>query len=505
MADEAVVRIVVDNKGGAQAGAPSSATPPQSPVQPTAFDPLAIAKKRVEREEQMAAIQTEYDKLKPPTPPPPKPGFDPLEIARKRVEKENQQAAIDAEYAKLKPPAQQPQFDPLDIAKKRLEREKKQQQADEEYAKLNPKGSMDSLLESLTKVRGSIGGLGGGLLGVGLDLMADKDARRAIEGVFGKGGTGDTKQRQEATVGGTDKVESLNKVTQLAGGGKPTTLNAATAGGGSSASAAGSASTAASAGGSAAAMGGAASAAAAALPMVAIAMAVKEAVSQVNAAVIGGLRNVIGGAGALAAGIASADSDPSKPIAALGDAASKTGEKVAEIAPALGYALVAVGETQKAFAGLMKAIDGTTSRYGEYSPAIAQAQAVAEIRQVTGDMRRSREVGVELSKYLIAQSDLQQKFEDIKIKLLSQMLPIVTRGLQVLEAVVPSGEGIETAINGVSTVFSGVPQILMTLIQLLKDDKTPLPEDPTTLLRNSPDFTKPGNGNAGDRGLVPRR
>lgn len=245
--------------------------------------------------------------------------------------------------------------------------------------------------------------------------------------------------------------------------------------------------------------------AAGALPPVAMAMALKEVANQVNAAITGGIKNAIGGAGALAAGIASANTDPAVPIAALGDASSKAGEKLNELVPGLGNTLVVVGETQKAFAQLMQAIDKTADRYAEFSPEIASAQAMAEVRQTMGDLRRSREVGPELARYIIAQSEMQQKFEDIKVKLLTKMLPIVTGILKTLEAIVPSGDTITDSISGLVHVVAPLPAAIMSIVGVLKENNVEPPKDPTDQLRFSNEFMQVGEGTQAQPGLVPRR
>ncbi len=106
----------------------------QTPRAPQAFDPVAEAKKRLEREQQLAEVQAEYEKLNPV---PPEPAFDPVAEAKRRIEREKKLADIQAEYAKLNPSTPQA-FDPAAEAKKRLEREKRLSEIDAEYAKLNP-------------------------------------------------------------------------------------------------------------------------------------------------------------------------------------------------------------------------------------------------------------------------------------------------------------------------------------------------------------------------------
>lgn len=95
-------------------------------------------------------------------------------------------------------------------------------------------------------------------------------------------------------------------------------------------------------------------------------------------------------------------------------------------------AVVAVVGALLAFKAVVDAISDTAKRYEEYDPRIAQASAQAEIRQVMGDMRRARESGEELAEFLTAQSELQEKWEDIKMELMRKIIPVVTAILEVL-------------------------------------------------------------------------
>jgi hypothetical protein len=214
------------------------------------------------------------------------------------------------------------------------------------------------------------------------------------------------------------------------------------------------------------------SGAAMAVPIIGAALAAKKVAEEINKAIIGGIKDVIGGAGSIASSIASPNADPSVPIYQLSDAASRAGEELTKYVPVLGYMTVATGEAGKALAGLMQNLDKTAQRYGEYSPEIAQAQAYAEIRQTMGDFRRAQESASELARYVYVQADLQQKFEDIKIKLLNQLLPIVTGILETLEAIMPSGEGIENAVGTLAGPLNGLAASLGVIASL-----TPNPND----------------------------
>ncbi len=221
-----------------------------------------------------------------------------------------------------------------------------------------------------------------------------------------------------------------------------------------------------------------------AIGIVAIGIAIGEAV---KAAVVGGIKSVVGGIGGIAQSIASPDTDPSVPIAKLGDAASSAGEKIFLLNPAIGTAAVLFGETGKALAGLMQNLDKTAERYGEFNPQIAQQQAMAEVRQAMGDLRRSQEIAPELARYVRVQSELTQKFEDIKVKLLTQILAVVNPILEILERIVPDSNNIAgslAASAGAVTSFVGpvgaAAQAISQIANFLaaRDE----PADPTTFI-----------------------
>jgi hypothetical protein len=198
--------------------------------------------------------------------------------------------------------------------------------------------------------------------------------------------------------------------------------------------------------------------------------------------VTGAIKSVVGGIGGIAKGIASPEHDPSVPLGSLGEAASSASEKIMLFVPAIGVMGVAFGETAKVLSGLMQALDKTADRYGEYSPVIAQQKAFAEIRQTMGDLRRSQEVGPELAKYVQAQSELTQKYEDIKVKLLVRMLPSVTRILEVLEMAMSAGEGIEKAISTLTDPLGNLASAAAELIGIQREDKLEDIHDPTDML-----------------------
>lgn len=186
----------------------------------------------------------------------------------------------------------------------------------------------------------------------------------------------------------------------------------------------------------------------------------------------------------------SPSADPAEGIGKLGEAASKAGEQLGPFS----YALTFAGESLKALSGIMQDLTKTAERYGEYNAQIAQAQAIAEIRQTMGDFRRSQVAATELSKFVMAQSDLQQRFEDIKIKALNRLLPLITGAVQSIETIVAGHENIAEAIGVLVRPLSLIATSASELLGLEKDKNLPEVEDPTTQILNPRMFETPNVG-----------
>lgn len=106
-------------------------------------------------------------------------------------------------------------------------------------------------------------------------------------------------------------------------------------------------------------------------------------------------------------------------------AEATTGGAMAAFAGAGPYVAIAAAGVV-AIKVLTDALNKTADKYAEYNPAIAQAQAMAEIKGIMGDMRRAQQSGPELVEFIKAQANMQQKWEDIKIKILMAIAPSIS-------------------------------------------------------------------------------
>ena len=237
----------------------------------------------------------------------------------------------------------------------------------------------------------------------------------------------------------------------------------------------------------AASAGGGMAAMASAAPVVGAIVAAGVAIQN---AINGVIKGIVSGAGKLAAGFASPEADPAVPLRNLGDAASNVGEKMSGVVPVLGQLTMVAGEVGKSLADVMQALDKTATRYAEYNPEIAMAQAINEINHTMRDMGRAQELGPELARYIQVQGDLQQKFEEIKVKVLLKILPIVTNIVSLLEKVMPDGEGVANVIQALTLPLSALASAANTLVGIQADATRPDAIDPSNLIINLNDLSQ---------------
>lgn len=186
----------------------------------------------------------------------------------------------------------------------------------------------------------------------------------------------------------------------------------------------------------------------------------------VKDAVIGGIRS---GGDTLNSAI-SPDANAARSVEALG-------ENISRLNPI-------IGEMTSAFGRLMGTIDGVATRYAEFSPEIAQAQGAAEIRQTMGDLRRGQEAGGDLARYVEMQSNVQQKFEDVKIKVLLKILPIVEVIGTILGEAVSAGSNITDAITSVAIPLNALVAVSRWIAGNQEDANRPEVTDPTNIIIN---------------------
>lgn len=162
----------------------------------------------------------------------------------------------------------------------------------------------------------------------------------------------------------------------------------------------------------------------------------------------------------------------------LGDAAGAAAAKMGMLVPAVGAAVVAFG-------AITGALDESVKRYAEVSPVVAQAQAQAEIKNVLNDIRRGQEHGSELARYVRSQAEMQQKFEDAKMKLLVKLAPVIeaifgTLG-DIMDAVSVLGN-LTSIFDVIAAPLNSIASSASESVSMQRDDRFPDAEDPTEVL-----------------------
>jgi hypothetical protein len=81
---------------------------------------------------------------------------------------------------------------------------------------------------------------------------------------------------------------------------------------------------------------------------------------------------------------------------------------------------------------LNRQINNLADSYAQYSPAIATAQAFAEMRQIMNDMRRANTMGSQIANYIDTQSKLDQSWQDFMLNLVTTFGPGLNEILKIL-------------------------------------------------------------------------
>ena len=425
MADEAVLRIIMqgDGSGGAApTGVPPSTapsatvpaappantappphtqvTPPRQRTAPSTpppdggdddfdpTDPKQVAKRELDREDFKARVQIERENMRRPSLPSlPGPTTEEAakDAAKAIIEKRKLLALIDAEVEKLEPKPSAEEA-AKNAAKAIIEKRKLLALIDAEVEKLEPfdlqaavrkrreKEEKQAQVDAAYKQQ-----YGGGSNKLDQVLEAIEPLRGTIGGVLGK--------IAGAVMDATTAIRKMQRTAAWGAetGGIATGGSAARGGGG--------------------VISGAAAGVASAATKAAITGAATEATATGGTATTEAATGVASAAGGTA-------------VKAL--AGASTG------LVAFGAAIIGAVVAVKAFNAAVETIDKAAERYGEYSPEIAQAQAIAEVRQEMGDMRRAQLLGANMAQYILAQSETRQKWEDVKARFMNAALPAMT-------------------------------------------------------------------------------
>ncbi len=188
--------------------------------------------------------------------------------------------------------------------------------------------------------------------------------------------------------------------------------------------------------------------AAAAGPAVAI-MAVIEAAKMLKA----GMQQAVAAVGDFAKGMSSPEVSAAGFVEGIGTASKKASDALLYVSPELGILAGVAGQAAESVSGLMKNMDALAARFIGFGPGIAQAQAMATVEHIAGEFRRGRELGDSLSRYVIARTELQEKWEDVKARFIKEITPTIIAGMKMLEQLLPVAEAAGGEIAGLAKLL----------------------------------------------------
>ncbi len=196
---------------------------------------------------------------------------------------------------------------------------------------------------------------------------------------------------------------------------------------------------------------------------------------------IGILDPMRGSIGGIFGPVAGAAVDVAKGFHNMQKEQEKLEEGASQVGAAMMLAAPAVGAVVVAFGALTAALDASVERYAEFSPEIAQAQADVEIRRMGNDMRRSAEHGAELARYVESQGRMQEKFEETKMRILVKLAPIIESIFDTL-GILAEGVGILSNLGDLLSPLGAMSEAIRESVSMQRDDKAPEPSDPTSVL-----------------------
>lgn len=91
--------------------------------------------------------------------------------------------------------------------------------------------------------------------------------------------------------------------------------------------------------------------------------------------------------------------------------------------------------------GLVSAIDDTTDRLEEFSPALSAEQAQSEALRTIQAVRQAQEIGPTLAEFQAERAELNRGINDLKVAILKEIVPIATKILQGINQLADIVEG----------------------------------------------------------------
>jgi hypothetical protein len=215
--------------------------------------------------------------------------------------------------------------------------------------------------------------------------------------------------------------------------------------------------------------GGLAAAGAAAAGPVAIAAAVFEVTKMLK----DGVNSTIDALGTFATRLVSPDVDPAQAAGVVSDVANKFSDASLFLIPQFGLIGIGLavftaglGGATSALENFMTATEGMVERYSAFSPELAMTQAQTQMINILGDIQRAGQITPTLTQYLQVRTELQQQFENTKIRILEALMPIAIKLMHIVEFILPF---IELMVNLLALVANKLlPNIGSQIDELTK-------------------------------------
>lgn len=151
----------------------------------------------------------------------------------------------------------------------------------------------------------------------------------------------------------------------------------------------------------------------------------------------------------------------------LTESMSATEGGMASMAGVVSVAATALIELGKVTISTVHLMDGAVKQLGNFDARLATASAMAEVRQIYGDLRRSQEASPVLTSFTNARSDFDQRSEDLKIEFIKLVGPAVTELVSIASIVVGNLAAILRVGNMALDLLTSVP-LLAELLDTLK-------------------------------------
>lgn len=177
------------------------------------------------------------------------------------------------------------------------------------------------------------------------------------------------------------------------------------------------------------------------------------------------------------------------PVAATATTVNAAGMAgmAAKAVPVLGTVVVVAEALTKVFGALNSAVNETVTKYADLNPAVAQAQARAEMTAIFGDMRRANEAAPQLTRYIEVQSRLQQQYEEVKIQILKKFIDTVEPVMDLLDKVLPLLPNMLRVLDAAFPLIGLIAEAAAFIASFLPQQNQPTFEDPVEIILNRPE------------------